>query len=258
MILRDNANVTPITKHDTMIQELLHKLGIHYERRTFMRRGIDWTWDLQRLRTIGEHPVVFDVGANEGQTVSTVLKAFPAARIHSFEPVKQTFELLDAQFRNHPNVTCNRCAVSNTSGEVRIVATQDSEMSHLLKSEEEIGNASDIQTVESVTIDGYCSENGIDRIDVLKTDTEGNDLDVLKGGERMLENGQIYCVFTEATFNPTDDQHSQFTEMSNYLNKYGFTLYCCYDFCYSDESQELLFCNALFVRSATIHNTAAT
>jgi hypothetical protein len=42
-----------------------------------------------------------------------------------------------------------------------------------------------------ITIDDYCAEHGITFIDHLKIDTEGHDLFVLKGAQRMLRERRI-------------------------------------------------------------------
>ena len=47
------------------------------------------------------------------------------------------------------------------------------------------------------TIDDFCSANRIPKIDILKIDTEGFDLNVLKGAKQMLSRGQIAFIYTE-------------------------------------------------------------
>lgn len=49
-------------------------------------------------------------------------------------------------------------------------------------------------TVEISTLDKFCSENGINHIDLLKIDVEGNELDCLEGSRRMLAEGRINVV----------------------------------------------------------------
>ena len=77
-----------------MLHELLNRYGIYYAKRRYMPRGIDWVWDLRRLCVGGGAPMVFDIGANEGQTTVQVLRHFPNATVHAFEPVRNTFNIL--------------------------------------------------------------------------------------------------------------------------------------------------------------------
>lgn len=53
--------------------------------------------------------------------------------------------------------------------------------------------------VEALTGDSYCRREGIDRIDLLKVDTEGHDLAVLQGFDGMLSTGRVDVVQFEFT-----------------------------------------------------------
>ena len=48
--------------------------------------------------------------------------------------------------------------------------------------------------METTTIDNICFKNNINEIDVLKIDTEGSELNVLKGASKMLKNTKIILV----------------------------------------------------------------
>lgn len=54
--------------------------------------------------------------------------------------------------------------------------------------------ASRTESVELNTVDAFCAERAIDRITLLKSDTEGNDLPLLQGAAGMLQNQQIEVV----------------------------------------------------------------
>src|SRR5690606_3668734 len=53
--------------------------------------GTSLSHDLRRLAPGFRARMIFDVGANKGQTAVEFLSAFPGATIHSFEPVLRTF-----------------------------------------------------------------------------------------------------------------------------------------------------------------------
>jgi hypothetical protein len=54
----------------------------------------------------------------------------------------------------------------------------------------------DLTTVDfqMTTVDKFCKEKGVDRIDLLKIDTEGCELQVLKGAQEMLSGGYIKVI----------------------------------------------------------------
>jgi hypothetical protein len=54
-----------------------------------------------------------------------------------------------------------------------------------------------------VTVDQFCAERGVDRLDLLKIDTEGHELEVLEGASQTLQARGVRFVFLEfETLNP--------------------------------------------------------
>jgi trans-aconitate methyltransferase len=71
-----------------IIKSSLKQFGISIKRTKFLPFGEDMFVDLQRLFDKNEVKVVFDVGANVGQSCIQYLQNFPVAKIHSFEPIQ--------------------------------------------------------------------------------------------------------------------------------------------------------------------------
>jgi hypothetical protein len=63
----------------------------------------------------------------------------------------------------------------------------------------------------------------------MKIDTEGADLDVLKGAERMLNEQRIDIVKVEAGMNPTNHLHVPFEVLKNYLESKHYFLFGIYE-----------------------------
>src|SRR5215472_2868970 len=81
----------------TLMKSTLGNLGLQICR--LDRLGVDPFADLYRF--IPEPSVVFDVGANRGQTAIHLRRRFPEAIIHSFEPCATTFQdLVSAVIRD--------------------------------------------------------------------------------------------------------------------------------------------------------------
>jgi FkbM family methyltransferase len=126
---------------------------------------------------------------------------FPRAIIHAFEPSPSTFAKLETAVSTDRNVVLNNCGVGAQDGTLEFSENRNSDMSSFLPLGPEAW--SEVQgkiAVPVVTVDGYCGENALSRIDVLKIDTQGFDFEVLKGADRMLSNAQIRLVFMEVTF----------------------------------------------------------
>jgi FkbM family methyltransferase len=226
-----------------MLHELLGRFGIYYAKRRYMPRGIDWLWDIERLGS-GSVRTVIDVGANEGQTTLAVRRAFPGATVHAFEPVGETFAILQRVVGTDRQVHASRLAVSDHAGTVHMKV--QGQLSHIVPASS--AGADDVESVDVLTLDAYCAQQRIDRIEILKTDTEGHDLTVLKGATRLFEAGKVDWVFTEVTFDPHDSTHSPFHETSEWLQAYGLSPWCFYDHYHVDADRSLLFCNVLFAR----------
>ena len=48
--------------------------------------------------------------------------------------------------------------------------------------------------VQTQTLDNFCLRKGIKNIDVLKIDSESNELNILKGAKNLLSENKIYLI----------------------------------------------------------------
>jgi FkbM family methyltransferase len=147
---------------------------------------------------------VLDVGANAGDWSALFLDAWVAAglgpsrlALHVFEPIEVMRQRLTAALAARPTPVVLRivaAAVADRSG-TAVFHAREGGSSSLSTSASEAGfgpeRLGEVITVPLVTLDDYCAEHGIERVDLLKIDTEGHDLGVLRGAERMLRAGRI-------------------------------------------------------------------
>ncbi|HEY1143067.1 MAG TPA: FkbM family methyltransferase, partial [Sphingomicrobium sp.] len=178
-------------------------------------RGFSLFYD---LRPYPDLNVIFDVGANRGQSAVRYLREYPRARIHCFEPVQATYEQLKARFANQPGVTVHNLAFGSENGTLRMDTSGES--TEMFR----VSNAGS-ETVPVQRLDDF----GADRIDFLKIDTEGHDLEVLKGADRTLREGKVRFVQVEAGMNPGNDWHVPMESMKSFLEERGFYLFGVYE-----------------------------
>jgi FkbM family methyltransferase len=175
-------------------------------------------------------PVLFDIGANVGQTALTMRGMFPRAIIHAFEPSPSTFAKLETAVSADRNVVLNNCGIGAQEGTLEFSDNTHSDMSSFLPlGPEGWGEVQGKIAVPVVTIDGYCVKNAVSRIDVLKIDTQGFDFEVLKGAERMLSNAQIRLVFMEVTFARLYEGLPRFDAIFGLLADRAYRLVAVYD-----------------------------
>ena len=90
--------------------------------------GRDWLYDVRCFSGWSSAPLAIDAGANIGQTVHDLLLAFPAARIHAFEPVSDTFKRLQTRYQRQPRVHCHPLALGREPAQFTIPLHRDSEL----------------------------------------------------------------------------------------------------------------------------------
>lgn len=140
---------------------------------------------------------LFDVGANHG-AYARVLHAFaPQAPIYAFEPHPRTFAHLQAT-ATLPNVTLINQAMGGWDGTMTLfdMAADDGSTQASLSRDAVAMFSNDVveHVITCVTFDGFVERHGIGQVALLKIDTEGHDLDVLKGASRAIAAKRISAI----------------------------------------------------------------
>ncbi|MFV8342099.1 FkbM family methyltransferase [Flavobacterium sp. XS2P39] len=200
-------------------------------------------------KLVGTDIVYFDIGANLGQTINKMSNHYPDAKIYVFEPSKNCFESLTQNFKKN-NISLHNLAVGSSCGHLEFNEYSWSALNSLLK--RAYGSAKIMETylVDVVTVDEFCKNNSISYINLLKTDTEGYELNVLKGSSLMMEQNRIQFVYVEIFFNENYVGQSSFGDIYNFLLENRFELVRFYDVLYTDEGMasktDALFINKNF------------
>ena len=145
---------------------------------------------------LGSCSVAFDIGANVGNWTKCALKINKNLKIHCFEPSKYTFKkLIENNFP--PQVVCNNFGLSSQKNEQILYAFKNWSGGNSLYKRQGLENSLNQELEEYVklnTLEDYCQENDIKNIDFLKIDTEGHDLEIIKGGKNLFKNGQVTII----------------------------------------------------------------
>ncbi|MEG3438706.1 FkbM family methyltransferase [Pannus brasiliensis CCIBt3594] len=245
------------------LKNFVHEFGLDTYKKfspDFFPAGWDVASDIERICGKQQPKIIFDVGANIGQTATYYREKFPRSDIYCFEPIRETYSILEAKFSRDQRVKCFPIALGASPEKKEIVLNENSQQNSLtdkLNEGRAIGtdeNSPKTEIVQIDTLDGFCQENNINEIDLLKIDTEGYELEVLKGASDFLENRKITLVLAEVGFRPSDSRHTPFPALHEHLYGRGFRFYALYDLSYWHPYQYegLIYCNALFVNAKLV------
>lgn len=206
-----------------------------------------------------EAPVrtIFDVGAYDGSSVAWLHNAFPEATIYSFEPFGPSYDKLCARVAGNKSVVPIRMALGDVDGAATYHANSNALTGSLLPNAPTIElyaptnmvRPKEVLVVEEARMDGFCSARQIDRIDVLKIDTQGFEARVLSGAGRMLNPTSIRGVMLEMNFVDLYEGQASADRLMTMLHSSGYRLF---GFCGINCSNEngWHWADALFVKAS--------
>src|ERR1700693_2130382 len=129
-----------------------------------------------------------------------------------------------------------RQALGSKTGEMDFIANEFSPMSSLLAPSFDCwGSIKETHKVTVKTLDDYCTEQGITNIDILKSDTQGFDLEVLKGAEKLFKGQRVHLVYMEIIFSDMYKGLPRLDEIYAFMADHGFHLVSFYEFFYQHD-----------------------
>lgn len=183
-----------------------------------------------------ENPICFDVGAHIGESVLYFNKLFNNPLIYSFEPSPKSFKIL--KNNNYKNNICFNYAISNITGNTVFYENQISHTNSLVKinslSVDSIKKQKTINTkinIKAKKLDDFCSEEKINKIDLLKVDVQGAETLVFEGSQNILINTRV--VIVEICFFDYYENKGSFFDIEKFLKPKGFSLFSISEISYN-------------------------
>lgn len=147
-----------------------------------------------------DSPLCMDVGGNTGYYSAEVIKCFPNALIHIFEPNANTFNILKGKLAENTQVNLNNLALGDHEETIDIYTYADqntsghsSVYSDVLTDIQKKGKVLKLKAVQT-TLDNYCNDYNISKIDFLKIDVEGHEYRVLQGASKLIKTNAIKVI----------------------------------------------------------------
>lgn len=219
---------------------------LYFDRRRSVESALKWTG-----LASGIPRNCIDVGANVGQTLQNFTNWWPKSRCVSFEPLPSAYDALNLLASSlGDRVVARQIGLSDSSGTAVLYASRSqSTQSSLHRVERSIttvkshrglrGSPSSYElprdvdeiptSVRVATLDGHLESTSPENrwfrngVDLLKSDTEGWDLNVLRGARKTLKNTRV--VIVEWHFDDIYGKPARLGELDSEMSAAGLKLW---------------------------------
>ena len=222
-----------------------------------------------------KNPIIFDVGANVGQSIERFSSVFKSEefKIYSFEPTPKLFQILKNKYDLKKNIKLFQLALDDKIIKSKFFSYEYDKINSLIQTDENSKFHKSRQTalknrdfsnfeteieVQTSTIDNIADEQNIDKIDVLKIDTQGNEDRVLEGSKKLLNSNKINLIELELILGFGYQRQMSFLDIEKVLSPYGYRLigidYASNIISFSNYQVNLIYVNSeLFDKVKHIH-----
>jgi FkbM family methyltransferase len=197
---------------------------------------------LTLINSDAEGLVIFDVGANTGQTLVEFKTLFPMSTVHCFEPIDGPFRQLKQKCELFTHSHAHQLALSDKCGErefyvnkqyspssgfIKVNAKslsviRNTHVKDMLSSGDSVFKKTKVLTS---TLDEFCYNEGISKISLLKLDTQGAETTILRGGGELLKSGLVDIILTEISLDDIYDSRPSFGKIEEIIGPHGFSLW---------------------------------
>ena len=235
-------------------------------------------------RLLEDPLVVVDVGARYGFAQAWTGLG-DRCMTYGFEPDEEECTRLTEQHRSQPQMKFVPFALGAKRGLATLYLTVDRKGCSVYPPAPDAvnrhpglitGKLDSTTIIDMITLDEWRAMEGVAKVDVIKVDTQGSELDVLMGAEETLKG--VRAIDVEVEFNELYEGIPLFGDVDRYLRSQGFVLWRLRDFAhyglygarsdirtrdtaYYDEyaapfspgSGQLFWANAFYVKRAVCH-----
>jgi FkbM family methyltransferase len=202
-------------------------------------------------RDINEFETIFDVGSYHGEFVDYCRAFNDKSYFHCFEPYSESYKILVDKFKGDNKVILNNYAVSNVLDKVNFNVNSYKETnslfsaSNLNDSLDQYLQLEKKEVVNVITLDKYCFNKKISKIDLLKIDAQGSSFNVVDGFRDFLKNKMVKYIYLELEFIQLYQNQKLFSETDLMLNQLGYQIIDLMNINYL-ESGGIAWCDALY------------
>jgi len=175
---------------------------------------------------IDEDSIVLDVGANIGFYSLTLSNKIKSGKVYSFEAVDTTFDKLSKNISNsHKDSVIKALNLGAWN--------KEEEVTFSLPDQDNIGafTAGSVDSdktttcvAKMITLDSFVEKESLEKVDFIKMDIEGAELNALKGAHKLLENFRP-TILLEVCSETCERFNYKVQDLWELLKQYGYKAY---------------------------------
>ncbi|MCL4380492.1 FkbM family methyltransferase [Candidatus Dependentiae bacterium] len=175
-------------------------------------------------KLLPKKPIILEAGAQFGEDTTWMSNFWPEGTIYAFEPNPDAYTQLQTVAQKKSNIIIEKLALSNTAGTFPFYIAGGA--SSLLRPTDSFNKDyfhADLQHpiyVQTITLDAWAEKKGVNTIDFLWLDMEGNELRALRGATKILPT--VSYIYTEVNLQKFWHDCVQYQELKSWLESNGF------------------------------------
>jgi FkbM family methyltransferase len=202
----------------------------------FLKNELNKVEDLNTQKTSAPEPIVIvDVGCRWGFAERFLSEQCQSSfKVFGFDPDEAECDRLQASYGHLPDgyITCVPVGLAGSPGQRNLYLTKEPACSSLHPPMQYLAenypaldciSLQKIVTARVTTLDLWAREKKLQTIDYIKIDTQGSELEILRGGNSLIDTTR--CIDIEVEFNPIYEGQTLFGETDTYLRTKGFVLW---------------------------------
>tara|TARA_B110000259_G_C13948634_1_gene375798 strand:+ start:76 stop:891 length:816 start_codon:yes stop_codon:yes gene_type:complete len=241
------------TKHKILFAKIIFFFISKFVKKNIriIRNNISWNLDLSEgidlsvyifgkfefeiIKAIAKHklspkPVFLDIGANIGVQTLQLCNYFKNSTVHSFEPTNYAYNKLNNNILLNPKlkkkIISNQTFLTNKKNIFpKKIYSSWSLLNEKNVHKKHLGSLKTTSKANLFKLDSYITKHKIKKIDFIKLDVDGYELDVLKSGYKFLKKNRTPIIFEVAPYLYKEHNYSQ----SDLVNLFVEMKYSFYD-----------------------------
>jgi len=174
--------------------------------------------------------IVFDVGANTGSSIEQIKKNHTKSTIYAFEPSPRCISFLQKKYKHDNQVNIYQTGVGRREYYSYLNENECSDMNSFLSlGTQGWGKIKEKIKVPIVSLDFFTKNKKIEKVHLLKVDTQGFEMEVFKGAKGLFKKNAVGLVLFEVNFLDIYKKAPRFNELLTFFFHKNFKIVNLYD-----------------------------